>query len=288
MSSKTRAWTAAYEGQPPGTEDRRLGDNRIRDEKADCRERLTEEHIYGPDAGGDFPTTRAGDATDIEGRHREGSARAFRITAAEADPDATPENNEVKFEANTSLGRLLVRESMTTDNENGLFVGDAAAGFDEVPISPTALSLSGVMGTFGVVRNIESYVSDNTYNVAPGPSAIPIDAANTAVTYVAKGVGNMLVVLHYGSFVYNNFGVVSFSGKYNTVVDESAAGEGSVRAYGTFNALTSAISFFSVFTTVASADVEIIAKHHLGGINAVTALANYRRRTLIIELGFND
>ena len=50
MTVFTRTWSSAYENLPAGSEDRRFGDDRMREIKADVRERLEVDHSLEGDA----------------------------------------------------------------------------------------------------------------------------------------------------------------------------------------------------------------------------------------------
>src|SRR6266850_883371 len=66
MTSFTRAWTDAYEGLPPNSEDARKGASRIRDLKGDIHERMSVDHSWKGDEfdGQHIKVTMVAQATD--------------------------------------------------------------------------------------------------------------------------------------------------------------------------------------------------------------------------------
>jgi hypothetical protein len=303
MTTKTRSWTDAFEDQPAGTEDKRRGDDRIRDFKEDTRQRMTEEHFFGPDdpiasegasgvGGGldnDDPPS-VGTNADLEGRHREGSARCHRITAAEVEPTTN---------ANHSFGRLLVKEGMSTGTpagkDDGLFVGDAAAGFDRVPIGIDNMTASAV--AFGaMVRKMEVLNSATAHTVnAAAYAAIPINGAATSYAYTNISPGNQLLVLHNTPFSAGT-GAVNFvmAARFDTTtVDEATANTGSFRIQRSSSVGDNrfhspmVVGLYTIPALAVSVTVEIVALRLAGSLDLTldSGAVPVNRRTIIVEFG---
>ena len=295
MTTKARSWTDAYEDQPDGDEDKRRGDDRIREKTEDIRQRLTEEHFIGPDdpigtegasgvGGGldnDDPPS-VGTNADLEGRHREGSARCHRITAAEADPT---------LNANHSFGRLLVREAMSGGRAGaeGTYVGDAAAGWDALPIVMANMVGSAHFHTDSLIRKFQLWSSSTVHIISGGGPPPPyiscqIDDANTVITYTPIASGNTLLIFHFGKFQMENSGTVvlfhyfidaTFIDTIDTVTPAAPVGVISEKMnYRLFHTLTSA----------ASHDIAVKAAV-LNNLNQADYTADTPRYTFVIEIG---
>jgi hypothetical protein len=294
MGIKTRAWD---ETVPAGSEDRRQGDNRIREGKTDMRERVGEEHDFEAASGTGAET----------GAHKQGSARAYHRTGVETDPDGS---TDPEFESNTSLGRLLVRRNMTDTTKNGTLVGDGAAAFQDLPIGVGSLLASSQFGW--PVRHFQIFTSSNPDDTDyykwlsdPETHLFKIDGANTSISYTSKGTNNKLIVL----------------GFWNTLVSHIAGGRttrggfraDTVWAMDSVNAQWSTAPFgnttiwqghyMAVFDTTGSAMDIDFAIEHIGAVGddyAVTHFDNGTvgvldpptgngrpRYTLLIEVGEN-
>lgn len=105
----TTPWTSTFEANPPGSEAKSQGDNRIREHKEAVRERAEIEHDWGPSGAND------------DGKHLAGSACAFYQSS---EPAATSSGATL-----APSGRLLVR----SDAQNQLYVwDDSSAAFSLV------------------------------------------------------------------------------------------------------------------------------------------------------------
>lgn len=90
MTTFTRTWNASYESTPDGSEDIRLGDNRLRETRTDVRERFDVDHIMN--------------GTIHDGKHEKVSFRSQATTPADEAGDGS------LFMDNTSQGRLRFQE----------------------------------------------------------------------------------------------------------------------------------------------------------------------------------
>jgi hypothetical protein len=279
MGLKTRDWD---ETVPAGSEDRRQGDNRIRDGKTDMRERVGEEHDFTATSGTGAET----------GAHKEGSARAYTRTTTETDPDGT---TDPEFETATSKGRLLVRHDRDSPATDGLLVGKSDGTLIPVPIGMLNLDASGQFDSNSFVRKVASSVGTST-TTTTRESWVPmsIDGAGLSVVYTPMGSGNLLFMIITG---------VRFSGgsspeSIGVTFEIDTTRVGSTNA---LMALTNTGTFPTVWHihTLGASDITIRAmvKQH-GGISD-GSIVNFAddgasdaddiiRRLILIEVGNNQ
>jgi hypothetical protein len=271
MATKTDTWD---ETTPPGTEDRRRGDNRIRDLKRDVRQRMGEEHEFTSTSG----------TGEIEGRHLEGSARAHRVTTSDADPTLVAAYSE---------GRMLIKDAMDTQTQNGLYHGDGSTSWQRTPVGIANMTESLQFGS--MVRDIVVLNSVTTEADFPGTyRALEIDTSTTFYDYTPKASGNTLLVFFQSTFVGGTNTWMTSAIRFDTTnVDEAVVNGGMGRAStgadigGIFLSLgIVTVSFIGQYTIPSTSDVkvEVVARSALGSWNF---MATPDKRTIIIEVGTN-
>lgn len=271
MATKSDTWN---ETTPPGTEDRRRGDNRIRDQKRDTRERVGEEHEFTATSG----------TGDIEGRHLEGSARAHRSTTTDADPVLVAAHSE---------GRLLIKDVMTLPADNGLKHGDGTTSWIDTPIGIDNMTKSLQFGA--MVRNVEIINSTTVEADLPlgAYRALEINTSADFYDYTPQASGNTLMVWHQSTWqcAVNTFGV--FSGRFDTInIDEASVDEGTTRQACGSDIIASGtgrtqIGFWTTYPIPGTADVKIEVVAYSSNGAAWATIANRIKRTIIVEIGTN-
>ena len=136
MTTFTRTWNAAYESIPDGSEDIRLGDNRIRELKLDARERIRVDHIM--------------EGSEHDGKHDKVSFRKKVAPPSDETGDGTlymdnSSAGRLRFQDTTGSVKALVAfdtsydTSETRDNNDLLFV---PTRITIGTVTPTAASLA--------------------------------------------------------------------------------------------------------------------------------------------------
>lgn len=229
------AWDSSFENDPGNSDDRSEGALRIRETRQEASDRLETEHDAGPDH-------ISGGGSD-DGRHLEGSARAFYVTS---NPTTLNDPASTAIGASDS-GRIAVR----SDQQNRALVWDGVATAWEplrtasISATEAAILTLGAGGHDGMVAfatdTRRTWISDgSSWQVAAGDEAV--SDTDTTTTTVAGGGGTAwtpvggsnlaLAVPSAGSFVievYGMAGIIETTGTSGTGklhIDEDVAGGG--------------------------------------------------------------
>lgn len=191
-------WDAGFELRPPDTESIGLADNNMREIKTETRSRDEVEHCFSTIVGG--ASCDQGSAVNItdNGRHREGSARAFNKDAMEPGTLETTDFDNGGGAGTDVLddGRLWV-DTNSTPADNVLSVYNQTAGAWQAVSAVTgdeiALDDEILAGSYNLVYNGSFEATDGTGGtasvlipegwVAIGDGTFAYDAISDDLTY---------------------------------------------------------------------------------------------------------